>query len=102
MIKGNTIMKKLIKYLPLLLIVLLVFSCAKDEPTLDCSSPETFGDSFEKMTVYIIEEKSGQNIDGFLIGLRKITLELDSSQDDIETLKKFDGWTISQIIDHGK
>ena len=95
-------MKKLIKYLPLLLILLLVLSCGKDELTLDCSSHETFADSTSKMIEHISKEGSMQELQGFNMGIMKIAIEYSTSQANIKTLKKFDGWTIGQVIDYGK
>ncbi len=95
-------MKKLTRFLPLLLIVLLIFSCGKDELTLDCSTHETFADSTTKMLEHISEEGSIQETQGFSMGMMKIALVFSTSQGDIKKLEKFHGWTISQVIEYGK
>ena len=93
---------KLIPVLSILFLTMFILSCGQDELTLDCTNSETFSDSTAKMVEHLSKEGTIQELQGFNIGIVKISMEYTMSRGDEKILKKFDGWTISRVIEYGK
>jgi hypothetical protein len=72
------------------------------EPTLDCSTPQTCAESTMRMLQQLTESATPEEQQAFSSGMFKITMEFNNSGEDIEVLKKYQGWTITQVMDHGK
>jgi hypothetical protein len=95
-------MKRIVNFVLVLAFMIAFLSCGQTEPTLDCSSPTSFAESTTEMLKYVSENASPEEQQAFSMGIFKITMEFNNSGEDAEVLSRYDGWTIQQVMDHGK